>query len=174
VTTTIAGAPPATSGSRYWPGVVAAALTATVMPGFTVGALAPAIEQELQVSGTTVGLMISAFYAAAAVVACTVMLVVSQADDLVTMAAVLVAGGLSNGLVQPAAGRLIAARVPGRRRSSAAGAVGAALGAGTLVPGLLVALVVPGHGWRTAMVIAGLICLIPVTVTPPTTHQGPG
>jgi hypothetical protein len=50
------------------------------------------------------------------------MLVVSQADDLVTMAAVLVAGGLSNGLVQPAAGRLIAARVPGRRRSSAAGA----------------------------------------------------
>jgi MFS transporter, DHA1 family, inner membrane transport protein len=67
VTTTIAGAPPATSGSRYWPGVVAAALTATVMPGFTVGALAPAIEQELQVSGTTVGLMISAFYAATAV-----------------------------------------------------------------------------------------------------------
>jgi hypothetical protein len=81
----------------------------------------------------------------AAVVACAVMLTVSQADHLATMTAVLVAGGLSNGLVQPAAGRLIAARVPGHQRSLAAGTVGAALGAATLVPGLLVA---PCHTGR--------------------------
>ncbi|MDR8412797.1 MFS transporter [Nonomuraea sp. 3-1Str] len=182
---------PAKARTSYWPGIVAAALTTTVtvMPGFTVGALGPAIEQDLRVSRTAVGLMISAFYAAtalgspiakraaarlpapvvlavAAVAACAVLLVVSQADDLATMTAALVAGGLSNGLVQPVAGRLIAARVPVRRRSLAAGTIGAALGAATIVPGLLVALVLPVHGWRTAMVAAGLIALVPVLLTP--------
>jgi predicted MFS family arabinose efflux permease len=196
VTTTIAGGLPSNSPARYWPGIVAAALTTTVtvMPGFTVGALAPAIEADLNVPRTAVGLMISAFYAAtalgspitkkaatrlptpaalavAAVVASAVMLTLSQANDLATMTAALVAGGLSNGLVQPAAGRLIAARVPGHRRSLAAGTVGAALGAATLVPGLLVAQVLPAHGWRTAMTIAGLITLIPVTIIPLT--RGP-
>lgn len=175
----------------HWPGVTAAALTATVtvMPGFTVGALAPAIEADLHVSRTSVGLTISAFYAAtavgspiakrvaarlpapvvlavAAVAACAVMITVARVDDLTAMTAALVAGGLSNGLVQPAAGRLIAARVPARRRSLAAGAVGAAMGAATLVPGLLVAVVVPACGWRPAMVIAGLTALIPVALAP--------
>ncbi|MET7465156.1 MFS transporter [Nonomuraea sp. NPDC005501] len=182
---------PVKARTSYWPGIVAAALTTTVtvMPGFTVGALGPAIEQDLRVSRTAVGLMISAFYAAtalgspiakraaarlpapvvlavAAVAACAALLVVSQADDLATMTAALVAGGLSNGLVQPVAGRLIAARVPLRRRSLAAGTIGAALGAATIVPGLLVALVLPVHGWRTAMVAAGLIALVPVLLTP--------
>ncbi|WP_406313046.1 MFS transporter [Streptosporangium sp. NBC_01639] len=191
MTTAITSNPSTRSPVRHWPGVVATALitTVAVMPGFTVGALAPAIEQDLHVSRTAVGLTISAFYAAtalgspitkraaarlptpvvlaiAAVVACAVMLIVAQANDLAAMTAVLVAGGLSNGLVQPAAGRLIAARVPRRRRSLAAGTIGAALGAATLVPGLLVAIVVPAYGWRTAMVIAGLIALIPVTLTP--------
>jgi hypothetical protein len=105
----------------------------------------------VHVSGTTVGMMISACYAAtavgspltkrvaanlpvpvvltaAAVIACTVMLVVSQTADPVT--------------------------------------VTAALGAGALVPGLLVALVVPAHGWRTAMLIAALIALAPIAVAP--------
>jgi predicted MFS family arabinose efflux permease len=180
-----------TMSSGYWPGVVAAALTTTaaVMPGYTVGALAPAIEGDLHISSSTVGLMISAFYATtavgspvtkrvaaslptplalttAAVSAGIVLATFSQVRGLATMAAVLMVGGLSNGLVQPAAGRLIAARVPGHRRSLAAGTIGAALGAGTLVPGLLVALVVPAHGWRTAMFIAGLIAVLPVAVTP--------
>ncbi|GAA4608920.1 hypothetical protein GCM10023195_35460 [Actinoallomurus liliacearum] len=191
MTTTLTRGQPTRTPVRRWPAVVAAALAATVavMPGFAVGALAPAIEADLHVSRTAVGLVISAFYAAtavgspiakrvaarlptpavfavAAVVACAVMLAVSQADDLATMTAVLVVGGLTNGLVQPAAGRLIAARVPEHRRALAAGAIGAALGAATLVPGLLVALVLPGYGWRTAMLIAGLIALVPVALTP--------
>jgi predicted MFS family arabinose efflux permease len=191
VTTTVEHGLPPKSRIRYWPGVVAAALTATVavMPGFTVGALAPAIGADLHVSPTAIGLVISAFYAAtalgspitkraaarlppwgvfvvAAVAACAVMLTLSRATGLVTMTVAMVTGGLSNGLVQPAAGRLIAVRVPIRRRSLAAGAVGAALGAGTLLPGLLVALVLPAYGWRTAMLTAGLIALVPVTLTP--------
>jgi predicted MFS family arabinose efflux permease len=69
VTTTIACRLPPKSRTRYWPGIVAVALTTTVtaMPGFTVGALAPAIEQDLHVSHTAIGLMISGFYAATAV-----------------------------------------------------------------------------------------------------------
>ncbi|WP_158624093.1 MFS transporter [Micromonospora sp. HM5-17] len=176
---------------RYWPGVVAVALTATVtvMPGFAVGALAPAIEAELGISRTTVGLMISGFYAAtalgsplakrvavrlpaplsfavAAVAASVVLLATSQADRPITMAAALLPGGLSNGLVQPVAGRLIAVRVPEHRRSLAAGVVGAALGAATFLPGLLVSLVLPAHGWRTALLAAGVITLVPVAVAP--------
>jgi len=177
--------------TRYWPGVVAVALTATVtvMPGFAVGALAPAIEAELGITRTTVGLMISSFYAAtalgsplakraaarlpapvslavAAVAAGVVLLATSRADGPTTMAAALLAGGLGNGLVQPVAGRLIAVRVPERRRSLAAGVVGAALGAATFIPGSLVALVLPAHGWRTALLVAGLVALVPVALAP--------
>jgi MFS family permease len=94
------------------------------------------------------------------------MIVASRATGFATMLAVLVAGGLGNGLVQPAAGLLIAAKAPARRRSLAAGLVGAALGAGTLVPGLLVALVVGPHGWRAAMLVAGVVALVPVAFAP--------
>ncbi|MBT2228976.1 hypothetical protein [Nonomuraea sp. NEAU-A123] len=56
------------SAVRHWPGVVTASLTATatVMPGFAVGALAPSIEADLHISTTTVGLAMSAFYGATA------------------------------------------------------------------------------------------------------------
>jgi predicted MFS family arabinose efflux permease len=177
--------------SRHWPGIAVAAstATATVTPGFTLGALAPWIETDLHVSRSTVGLAMSAFYAAtalgspvtkrlaahlpvpvvlavAALVASTTMLVTSQATGFATLLAVLAVGGFSNGLVQPAAGLLITANVPARRHSLAAGLVGAALGAATLMPGLLVALVVEPHGWRTAMFVAGLAALAPVAFTP--------
>jgi MFS family permease len=102
----------------------------------------------------------------AALVTSTTMLVASRATGFATLLTVLAVGGFSNGLVQPAAGLLITANVPARRRSLAAGLIGAALGAATLLPGLLVALVVQPHGWRTAMLIAGLAALAPVAFTP--------
>ncbi|MFD4833853.1 MFS transporter [Streptomyces uncialis] len=182
---------PAKYRARVWPGVLTAALTATVtvMPGFAVGALAPGIGSELRMSRTGLGLSMTAFYAAtalgsplakrtaarlpthttlatASLIAAAVMLGVSRAGDAATLTALLVVGGLGNALVQPAAGRLIVAGVPGHRRSLAAGTVGAALAAATLVPGLLVAFVVPGHGWRTAMTVAGLVAMIPAALAP--------
>ena len=59
---------PSESRSRHWPGIAVAASTATVtvMPGFTVGTLAPWIESDLHVSSSMVGLAMSAFYAATA------------------------------------------------------------------------------------------------------------
>ncbi|MEV8597789.1 MFS transporter [Streptomyces sp. NPDC052012] len=176
---------------RHWPSVTAAALTATVtvMPGFVVGALAPVIETGLGMSRSALGLALSSFYAAtalgspvakrvaarlpvhvvlatAALIAAAVMLAAAQAEGMASLTTALVVGGLGNALVQPAAGRLIATRTPAHRRSLAAGIVGAALAAATLVPGLLVALVVPAYGWRTALLTAGLIALIPVALTP--------
>lgn len=173
--------------TRYWPGVIATALTATVtvMPGFAVGAFAVAIVPDLQVSRTGLGVAMSAFYAAtalgspfakrlavrlpmphvlaaASLASSAVLLLLSRAAGLPEMITVLVAGGLANSLVQPAAGRFIAARTPARRRSLAAGIVGAALGAATLPPGLLVALVVPSYGWRAAALGAALIALAPL------------
>ncbi|GAA2158141.1 MFS transporter [Actinomadura napierensis] len=174
-----------------WPAVVTAALTATaaVMPGFAVGAFAPSMQDTLHTTRTTLGLAMSAFYAAsalgspaakrlaarlpvpavlpaAAIVAALAMLALSRAGHVAVLFPVLVVAGFANGLVQPAAGRLIAARAPARRRSLAAGTVGAALGAGTLVPGLLVALVVHPYGWRAAMTIAGLLALVPAALAP--------
>lgn len=188
--TTMAGTP-ATSRSRRWPGIAVAACTATVtvMPGFAIGAFAPSIETDLHISPSAIGLAMSVFYGAtalgspitkrlaarlpvptvlagAALVASATMLVASQATGLATLLAVLLVGGFSNGLVQPAASVLIAANVPARRRSLAAGLLGAALGAATLVPGLLVALVLQPYGWRPAMLIAGLVAVIPVAFTP--------
>jgi predicted MFS family arabinose efflux permease len=182
---------PTRSPARHWPGIVAAALTATAAgtPGFTVGALAPSIEADLHTSRSGVGLAMSVFYAAtafgspvakrvaarlpiptvltvAALIASAVMLVASRATGLGMLTATLLVGGLSNALVQPAAGRLIAARVPEHRRSLAAGMIGAALGAGTLVPGLLVALVLPAYGWRTALLVAGIAALVPAALAP--------
>ncbi len=168
-----------------------AALTATaaVMPGFTVGALASTIETDLHTARSTVGLAMSLFYAAtafgspvakraaarlpvptvlaaAALVASTVMLVAARATGPGMLTATLLVGGLSNALVQPVAGRLIAVRVPEHRRSLAAGVIGAALGAGALVPGLLVALVLPAYGWRSALLVAGIAALVPAALAP--------
>ncbi|MFF0771394.1 MFS transporter [Nonomuraea wenchangensis] len=186
MTTTITRSP-----VRHWPGIIATALTATVagMPGFTVGALAPAIGADLHISRSAAGLAMSLFYAAtafgspvakrvaarlpvptvltvAALVASAVMLVASRATGPGLLTATLLVGGLSNALVQPVASRLIAARVPERRRSLAAGMIGAALGAAALVPGLLVALVLPAYGWRTALLVAGVAALVPAALAP--------
>ncbi|MGW5158382.1 MFS transporter [Nonomuraea wenchangensis] len=186
MTTTITRSP-----VRHWPGIIATALTATVagMPGFTVGALAPAIGADLHISRSAAGLAMSLFYAAtafgspvakrvaarlpvptvltvAALVASAVMLVASRATGPGLLTATLLVGGLSNALVQPVASRLIAARVPERRRSLAAGMIGAALGAAALVPGLLVALVLPAYGWRAALLVAGVAALVPAALAP--------
>ncbi|MEU4512359.1 MFS transporter [Nonomuraea wenchangensis] len=189
--TTITRGLPTRSPVRHWPGIAATALTATVagMPGFTVGALAPTIGADLHLSRSAVGLAMSLFYAAtafgspvakrlaarlpvptvlavAALVASAVMLVASRATGPGLLTAALLVGGLSNALVQPVASRLIAARVPEHRRSLAAGMIGAALGAAALVPGLLVALVLPAYGWRTALLVAGVAALVPAALAP--------
>ncbi|GAA1722824.1 MFS transporter [Nonomuraea bangladeshensis] len=189
--TTITRGLPTRSPVRHWPGIAATALTATVAgtPGFTVGALAPAIGADLHLSRSAVGLAMSLFYAAtafgspvakrvaarlpvptvlavAALVASVVMVVASRATGPGLLTAALLVGGLSNALVQPVASRLIAARVPERRRSLAAGMIGAALGAAALVPGLLVALVLPAYGWRTALLVAGAAALVAVALVP--------
>ncbi|MGI5324222.1 MFS transporter [Actinomadura nitritigenes] len=190
---------PAPARTGHWPAIVTAAVAATaaVMPGFTVGALAPSMQHTLHTDRATLGLAMSAFYAAsalgspaakrlaarlpvpaalaaAAAVASLSMLALSRAGHVAVLFPVLVAAGFANGLVQPAAGRLIAARAPARRRSLAAGTIGAALGAGTLVPGLLVALVVHPYGWRAAMAIAGLLALVPVALAPLTRTPAAG
>ncbi|RZS34411.1 putative MFS family arabinose efflux permease [Herbihabitans rhizosphaerae] len=182
------GAPPRL-GHRTWLAVGAVALTATVgvLPGFAVGALAAFVEPDLRVSRPALGLAMSVFYAAtalgspvakriaarlpaawvlaaAALTASATMLAVSQVDGEGLLIAVLAVGGFANGLVQPVAGRLIAVKVHGGRRSLAAGLVGAALGAGPLIAGLLVALVAVPHGWRAAMIAGAVVALLPLTL----------
>ncbi|WP_219507841.1 MFS transporter [Nonomuraea ceibae] len=191
MTTTLPLRLPTRSSTGHWPAIIATALTATAagMPGFIVGALAPTMGADLHISRSTVGLAMSLFYAAtafgspiakrvaarlpvpatltvAALVASAVLVMTSRVTGPGMLTVTLLAGGLSNALVQPVAGRLIAARVPEHRRSLAAGMIGAALGASALVPGLLVALALPAYGWRTALLIAAAAALIPAALTP--------
>lgn len=51
--------------------------------------------------------------------------------------------------------------------------MGAALGAATLVPGLLVAFVVQPYGWRAALTIAALLALAPAALAPLTRAGAP-
>jgi predicted MFS family arabinose efflux permease len=177
--------------ARPWPAITAAALTATVtvMPGFAVGAMATPIAADLHLSHTELGLAMSSFYAASALssglarrlagrlatplalavpalITTVALLVVATAPNGAVLVGALIVAGAGNSLVQPAAARLIAARAPSHRRALASGMVGAALGASSLIPGLLVAFVVGPWGWRTAMLIASATALIPVILAP--------
>jgi len=183
------------AAARPWPAITVSALTATVtvMPGFAVGAMATPIAADLRMSTAALGLAMSACYAASALcsglarhlavrlgtplalalpalVTAITLTAVATAPNGVVLAAALVVAGAGNSLVQPAAARLIAARAPAHRRALASGMVGAALGAASLIPGLLVAFVVGPYGWRTAMLIAALTALITAALTPLTRH----
>ncbi|MEV0408569.1 MFS transporter [Actinoallomurus sp. NPDC050550] len=174
---------------RPWPAITAAALTATVtvMPGFAIGAMATPIAADLHLSRMTLGLAMSTFYAASALssglakrlagrlatplalalpalITTASLLVVATAPNAAALVGALIVAGAGNSLVQPAAARLIAARAPAHRRALASGMVGAALGASSLIPALLVAFVVGPWGWRTAMLIASATALIPIVL----------
>lgn len=184
---------------RPWSSVIVAASTATVsvMPGFAVGAMAAPISDDLDLPVAGLGLAMSAFYAVSALlsgfaarlavrlsapwalagpafVAAVCMGVIAAAPHWAVLAAALVAGGAGNSLVQPAAARLIAARAPAHRRALASGMIGAALGAGSLVPGLLVAFVAGPWGWRAAMLVAAVTALVPMALAPVTRDGSPG
>lgn len=177
--------------ARPWPAIIAAALTATVtvMPGFAIGTMATPIAADLHLSRTALGLAMSAFYATSALssglakrlagrmatplalalpalLTAVSLLVVATAPNGAALAGALIVAGAGNSLVQPAAARLIAVRAPAHRRALASGMVGAALGASSLIPGLLVAFVVGPWGWRTAMLIASATALVPMLLTP--------
>ncbi|MGI5224326.1 MFS transporter [Actinoallomurus sp. CA-142502] len=180
---------PADRGPWRGMGAVVAAAVAAMTPVFGVAALAAPIERGTEISGTAVGLALSGFFAVTALgsgvarrvaarlplpavllvidlLAAAALLLAAVANGPAGLIGALLIGGAANTLPQPAAGRYVAARVPGHRLSFATGLVGAALGAAPLLPGLLAGLVAGPYGWRTALVTAAAFPVLALCVAP--------
>ncbi|MGH3912499.1 MAG: MFS transporter [Pseudonocardiaceae bacterium] len=162
---------------------------AALLPAFTVGALAVPIQRDLGIGSTRFGVALACFFAVSALASVLTRAIVSRLSVPLMLAGIcglsavtlsiaagahsaglltmlMVLAGFGNALVQPAAGRYIAAEVPPDRLSLATGLVGAALGAAPLVPGLLVALVAGVHGWRVALTVGSILALVAMLAAP--------
>ncbi len=82
------------------------------------------------------------------------------ARHVVTLALLLVAGGVVYGLANPAANQALADHVDPRRRALFFGLKHAGIPSSTLLAGLAVPLVIVGEGWRVAYGLAALLALV--------------
>lgn len=178
-----------THGGYLGMGAVVLAAMAALLPAFTVGALAVPIQRDLGIGSTRFGVALACFFAVSALASVLTRRIVLRLSVPVVLAGIcglsavtlhiaagvhtaglltmlMVLAGFGNALVQPAAGRYIAAELSPDRFSLATGLVGAALGAAPFVPGLLVALVAGAHGWRAALTVGGALALVAMLSAP--------
>ncbi len=159
-------------------------VTAAVLPVFLVGALAVQIRQELSFGTTALGFATAAFFGAAAlssfgfgrlaerlgpvgsmqasallsaIVLAAIAVFGRSYGLLVTM---LAAGGLANGLAQPAANLYVARVVDVRRQGVAFAVKQSAIPIATLLGGLAVPVFGLTVGWRWAFVVGSLVALV--------------
>jgi MFS family permease len=159
-----------------------AVTTASMLPVYLVGGLAVQIRAELGFARSTVGLLVAAFFAAAAagsflagrsadrlgaermmrasaVLAAASLLGAALAPGAGWLAGALLLGGLSSGAGQPASNALISRAVAAHRRGFAYGAKQAAIPISVLLAGLSVPAFGITVGWRWAFATAGLLVL---------------
>lgn len=163
--------------------VGAAVCSAGVLPVFLTGALAVQIRADLHFDEAGLGLTVSAFFgagallsalggriaerlgpagatrAAAATSAVALALIGVGAHSLPALLACLVAGGAANALAQPATNLLLAQRVPLERLGMAFGVKQSAIPIATLLGGLAVPTIALTVGWRWAFVGAAAFAL---------------
>lgn len=158
--------------------------TTGVLPVFLTGALAVQLEANLHVGATSIGGAVATFFAASAlssvragrlaervgpfkvmVVAVGLALVALLGNGLVVsslpgLIGFLVAGGLSNGAMQPAVNLLLARAVYDHRQGLAFGVKQAAIPTSTLLAGLAVPALALTAGWHFAYLAAAGLALI--------------
>jgi len=158
--------------------------TTGVLPVFLTGALAVQLEAGLHVGTTSIGGAVATFFAASALssvraghlaervgpfkvmlVAVGLALVALLGNGLVVtslpgLLGFLVAGGLSNGAMQPAVNLLLARAVNDHRQGLAFGVKQAAIPASTLLAGLAVPGIALTAGWHVAYLAAAGLALI--------------
>jgi MFS family permease len=154
-----------------------AAGTATVLPGFLVGALALQIRSDLHASVTAVAAGVTVFFVAGAVGAgpggrfaervgalrairvCVVasaaclLLAAAFAHSLAVFLALLAAAGLANAVTQPAINLFMADQVPLDRQGLAFGIKQSAIPTAVLVSGLALPVLALPLGWRATFAI---------------------
>jgi predicted MFS family arabinose efflux permease len=154
-----------------------------VIPSFMVGALAVQIRSEIDLTSATLGLLVGLFFGCAAVASGPVGRLVQRvgawrgmqaaavgsamclsgiallAHDVLTLAILLIVGGLANSAANPAANFLLVGAVPSERRGLALGVKQAAIPIATLIAGLSVPVFALTLGWRWAFGAAALVAL---------------
>jgi predicted MFS family arabinose efflux permease len=161
--------------------------TATVMPGFLVGALSLQIKNDLDASLTVVAAGVTVFFAAGAIAAGPVGRVTERVGALTSMRAatvatsialiaiavlarslpvlfaLLVVCGVANGTAQPAINLFMAEEVDLTRQGFAFGVKQSAIPAATTIAGLSLPLLALPLGWRnTVAICAGLVLMVAV------------
>lgn len=155
-------------------GVATACATLGVMPVFLVGALAVLIRQDMAFNASQLGLVIAAFFAASATfsvpggalsdrmgprrslllsVSGSVVVLVGLASltqRWTHLLMLLFAAGAVNGLAQPAANLVLAARISAHRQGFAFGIKQSAVPGATLLAGISVPVVSANLGWQSA------------------------
>ncbi len=169
-------------------GLAIALATAGVLPVFLTGALAVQLEASLHVGATAVGGAVSTFFGASALssvrggrlaerVGPFKVMLVAVALSLVALVGTglfvtsypallgfLVAGGVSNGTMQPAVNLLLSRAVADHRQGLAFGVKQAAIPTATLLSGLAVPALAITAGWHFAYLAAGGLVLLVGTV----------
>ncbi len=163
-------------------GLAIAAATVGVIPVFLTGALGVQLRHDLHLGSADIGMAVAVFFGSSALCsvtggrlaerlgALTMMRVASvfslasmiglgvTARDLWSLLALLVVGGISNGLVQPAVNLYLADRVRSRRQGLAFGIKQAGIPTATLLSGLAVPALALTAGWQAAYLAgAGLV-----------------
>lgn len=169
--------------------VAVSAATVSTLPVFMVSALAIQLRDSLHLGTRSFSLVISIYFAGAAVstiplgtvtealggirvmrFSCllTGVLLVSCAvvGSWAELAPVMLLAGVSNAALQPAANQFLSRRVPSRRQGLAFGIKQASVPMATLLGGLAVPLIALTVGWRWAFLAAGGISLGVVALLP--------
>ncbi len=167
-----------------------ALIVATVLPGFLTASLAPRIRSDFAFADATLGVTVAIFYvvsalsstpcgrlvdriggvrgmrlAAGLVVACSlsVALLAQSAPGLV---ALLVLGGVANGMGGPAVSALLKREVHERRQGVAFGIQQSGASIGSLLAGLALPAVAIPFGWRWGFVAAAVLAVVSVLPVP--------
>ncbi|MQA80100.1 MAG: MFS transporter [Streptosporangiales bacterium] len=187
-------APPGRMRSSLLMGAAVACTVVGVLPNFLVSGLALLVRADLAFDEAGLGLVIGVFYGASALTAIpggriaerlgarwTLALgvalavtalgaVAGLARSLPVLAACLAVGGMSNGLIQPAANLALARGIPAHRLGFAFGVKQSAVPTATLLAGAAVPVVGLTIGWRWAFAGAALVAvtlLVVVAVSAP-------
>lgn len=170
--------------------------TASVMPAFLTGAVAVQLGDDLGFGDGALGLCIGGFFTGAAVgsallgrvaerlggvramrVGLVLSLVVSLSlaalvQSTLTLGLLLVVGGTSNALTQPAANLLLVERMRTERMGFAFAIKQAGMPMASLVGGALVAAIAVNFGWRWTYVVAAAIAAVALFALP-SANDGP-
>jgi len=163
--------------------------TASVLPGFLIGALSLQIRNDLGSSLAAVGAGVTVFFAAGALAAgplgrvtervgamtsmrlanlvsgTSLLLMAAFATSLPVLMALLALAGVANGAAQPAVNLFMAQEVDMDRQGFAFGLKQSAIPAATTIGGLALPVLALPLGWRPTVAICGLLGLAVAMVT---------